>query len=429
MKDGAKPARVERDGKARRATYDEIEVGASLGEMDWVVTEEMIEQQCRMDLDYDEFYSLDSPWGGRIAPPQIQYRPPRWLLSRAYNVRGLFYRWKMENVRPIRLNENLRVRASIVDKYVRNDREFIVLAAEATDAQGRVVFRTERTHVLDKLGLDYASLCAVKPDIIMASLSAFGQEGPQSQYVGYGPSLDAWSGLCSLNCYPDGPPQALGGMFPDTASALYACFAILAALRERDATRRGCHIDLSELETAALLLADVLVRFPSESVPQDWIGNADPYVVPLGAYPCAGEDRWVVVAVEDESAWAGLCAVLGRPQWAEDAAFATPALRKQNLAPIEDALRSWTRSRSAESAFKELQEHGVPSGQALNVAELLADEQLSDRRFFRTVAHPETGEQTIYAPIWRFDGVVGDLRPAPLLGQDSENVREICDVK
>jgi acyl dehydratase len=151
MKDATTPARVERDAKARRATYDEIEVGASLGEMDWAVTEKMIEQQCRMDLDYDEFYSLDSPWGGRIAPPQIQYRPPRWLLSRTYNVRGLFYRWKMENIRPIRLNETLHIRSSIVDKYVRNDREFVVFAAEATNAQGDVVFRTERTHALDIL--------------------------------------------------------------------------------------------------------------------------------------------------------------------------------------------------------------------------------------------------------------------------------------
>jgi len=119
--------------------------------MEWSVTEEMIDRQCRMDLDYDEFYSLDSPWGGRVAPPQTQYRPPRWLLSREYNVRGLFYRWKMENVRPIKLNETLRVKAWVVDKYVKNEREFVVFAAEAIDAAGKPVFRTERTHVLDPL--------------------------------------------------------------------------------------------------------------------------------------------------------------------------------------------------------------------------------------------------------------------------------------
>jgi hypothetical protein len=151
MSETVSKTRVEADAQGRRATYEEIEVGAVLGEMEWVVTEEMVDLQCRLDLDYDEWYSLDSPYGGRIAPPQIQYRPPRWLLSRAYNVRGLFYRWKMENVRPIRVNETLKIKSWIVDKYVKNDREYVVYAAEATDAGGETVFRTERTHVLDVL--------------------------------------------------------------------------------------------------------------------------------------------------------------------------------------------------------------------------------------------------------------------------------------
>ena len=151
MSGAASRVRVEHDAQGKRASYDEIEVGTVLGEMDWAVTEEMIEQQCRMDLDYDEWYSLESPWSGRIAPPQISYRPPRWLLSRKYNVRGLFYRWKMENVRPIRLNETLHITCRITDKYVKNDREFIVYNAEAKDARGEIVFRTERIHVLDAL--------------------------------------------------------------------------------------------------------------------------------------------------------------------------------------------------------------------------------------------------------------------------------------
>jgi hypothetical protein len=151
MTEGASATRVEADAKGKRATYDEIVVGTVLGEMEWVVTEDMIDLQCKLDLDYDEFFSLDSPWGGRIAPPQISYRPPRWLLSRTYNVRGLFYKWQMENVRPIRLNEKLHVVCRVTDKYVKNNREFVIYSAEATDEKGEVVFRTVRTHVLDAL--------------------------------------------------------------------------------------------------------------------------------------------------------------------------------------------------------------------------------------------------------------------------------------
>jgi acyl dehydratase len=141
--------RVAADSHGPRAVFDEIEVGRSLGEMEWVVTEDMIERQCAIDADFDAWYSLDSPWGGRIAPPQISYRPPRWLLSRTYNIRGLFYRWEMENVRPLRPGVTLRVRARIADKYVKNEREFVVYEAEAADPDGNVVFRTRRTHVLD----------------------------------------------------------------------------------------------------------------------------------------------------------------------------------------------------------------------------------------------------------------------------------------
>lgn len=141
--------RIAEDQHGPRAEFDSIEVGKSLGEMEWLVTDEMIDTQCAIDADYHVWFRLDSPWGGRIAPAQISYRPPRWLLSRNYNVRGLFYRWEMENLRPIRPGAKLRVTASIVDKYVKNGREFIVLRAEATDPDGNVVFRTRRTHVLD----------------------------------------------------------------------------------------------------------------------------------------------------------------------------------------------------------------------------------------------------------------------------------------
>ena len=142
-------ARVAEDEHGRRAEFDDIVVGQVLGEMDWLVTEEMIDTQCAIDADYDVWYSVTSPWGGRIAPPQISYRPPRWLLSRTYNVRGLFYKWEMENLRPILPGVTLRVRAQVSDKYVKNEREFIVLEAQATDPEGNVVFRTRRTHVLD----------------------------------------------------------------------------------------------------------------------------------------------------------------------------------------------------------------------------------------------------------------------------------------
>ncbi len=141
--------RIAEDEHGRRANFEEIEVGQSLGTLEWTVTPEAIDAQCEMDLDYHYWYSVDSPWGGRIAPPQLSYRPPRWLVSRTYNIRGLFYKWEMENLRAIRPGTTLTVSGAIAGKYVKNDREFVVYSAEARDADGNTVFRTRRTHVLD----------------------------------------------------------------------------------------------------------------------------------------------------------------------------------------------------------------------------------------------------------------------------------------
>ena len=141
--------RVEFDEHGRRTTYDEIEVGKDLGSLEWVVGENDIEKQCAIDEDFHPWFALDSEWNGVIAPPQIQYRPPRWLLSRTYNIRGVFYRWDFENLKPIRPGEKITVTGRILDKWIDRDREFMSYEAEGRDAGGELVFRTTRVHALD----------------------------------------------------------------------------------------------------------------------------------------------------------------------------------------------------------------------------------------------------------------------------------------
>lgn len=142
-------ARVLEDGSGRRATYEEIVVGQSLGDMEWDITDDMIDLQCRLDEDFDRLFSLPLTDGRRVAPPQITYRPPRWLFSRAYNVRGLFVRWEMEMFGLIKSGSRIKVSGTIADKFIKKDREFVVYQAEGHDAEGKLLFRTRRTHVLD----------------------------------------------------------------------------------------------------------------------------------------------------------------------------------------------------------------------------------------------------------------------------------------
>jgi crotonobetainyl-CoA:carnitine CoA-transferase CaiB-like acyl-CoA transferase len=277
--------------------------------------------------------------------------------------------------------------------------------------------------VMARLGLDYASLCEHKPDLVMASLSAFGQDGPQRALVGYGPSLDAWASLDWLTAYPGGSPNALGGMFPDTGSAIHAAAAILAALHQRDRTGTGRYIDVSELEVSATLVGDVLARaLGGERIAAQ--GNGDPFHFPHGCHACAGDDQWVALSVPDADAWRGLATVIGRPEWAEDERMRTSAARRGRRAEIDAAIATWSGARTSADAMRTLQAHGVPAAMAHTPQTLLDDPHLEARGYFEQVEHPQAGVQTLYGRIWRFsfDGDARIASAAPALGADSEHV-------
>src|SRR5665213_3517658 len=294
--------------------------------------------------------------------------------------------------------------------------------AKSLTASADAVVENFAPGVMKRLGLDYESLCVTKPDLIMASLSAFGQDGPQKAYVGYGPSLDAWAGLDALTAYAEGEPNALGGIFPDTGSALHAATAILAALHRRNRTRTGCYIDLSELEVSVLLLGDLVARdLNGETVRAS--GNADDVHFPQGGFRCEGIDAWVALSVVDDTSWQRLCSLLGREDWARNPQFSAPGGRRAKAAEIDAAIAAWTSSRSGHDAMLELQHNGVPAAVAHDTRSLLADPHLAARKFFATLVHPEVGPHPVYAPIWGIDGATERLeKPAPLLGADNDYV-------
>jgi hypothetical protein len=147
--DQSPPTRVARDERGERTSFDEIHVGQDLGTLEWEVTSDLIDKQCAMDGDYDPLFEDGGSADGRVAPPQITYRPPRWLFSRMFNVRGVFYRWEMENIAPIRPNTKVIVTGKIAAKWVKADREFVEFEASGSTLDGHLLFRTRRVHVLD----------------------------------------------------------------------------------------------------------------------------------------------------------------------------------------------------------------------------------------------------------------------------------------
>jgi hypothetical protein len=141
--------RMVEDATGKRTLYEEIKVGKDLGSFDWLVTEDDIERQCTLDDHWHDWFQKGSPWGGPIAPPQIQSRPPRWLLGRTYNVRGVSYKHDFEYHKAIKPHQKLTISGKISDKYIKREREFVRWDTFAYDEEGDLVFTASRVQAMD----------------------------------------------------------------------------------------------------------------------------------------------------------------------------------------------------------------------------------------------------------------------------------------
>jgi len=288
-----------------------------------------------------------------------------------------------------------------------NSPEGVVLAKKLVSLSDAVV-ENFTPRVMANWGLDYANLKKMKPDIIMLSLSTMGNSGPRRDYTGFGPTVQAFSGLTHLTSYPDGPPLGPGTAYADHVAALFACLALLGALECRRRTGEGQHIDISQVEAMASLLGDAFLP-PKESATS-------------GVYLCRGEDRWCALSVATEEEWRGLKKALGNPPWAEDKKFNTLANRLGNKKALDKLIGEWTQGHTAEELMALLQKQGVAAGIVQDARDLARDPQLKHRGFFVELDHPELGKTISDASPGRLSDSPPGYRPAPLLGQDNEYV-------
>jgi crotonobetainyl-CoA:carnitine CoA-transferase CaiB-like acyl-CoA transferase len=254
-----------------------------------------------------------------------------------------------------------------------------------------VVVENFAPRVLPNLGLDYPQLRAVRPDIILARMPAFGLSGPYRDRISYGPGVDAMSGLSHLTGYPDGPPMKPGNFFCDQNAGVLAALAVLAALRHRDRTGEGQLVELAMIEGEFQLLGDAYLDYVMNGRERFRSANDHPVLAPHDAYPCAGEDAWVAIAVEDEQQWRALCAAIERPDLAEDPRFATAEGRRVHRDTLDAAIAAWTARRGKREAEALLREAGVPAAAVVDVLELLNDPHVAARHGFEYVRTPGVG--------------------------------------
>jgi crotonobetainyl-CoA:carnitine CoA-transferase CaiB-like acyl-CoA transferase len=318
-------------------------------------------------------------------------------------------------------NWNRNKRSVTLDMSYPEAREILLTLIEKSD----VLIENFSPRVMLNWDLNYEKLKEVRPALIMVSMSAMGQTGPWKDYVAFGPTLHALSGLTYLTSFEKGSPMGLGYAYADSISGLYAALIILAALEYRERTGRGQYIDLSEYEAICTLMGPILLDsylHEKEFLPHGNRSNDIP-AAPYGCYKCSGLDNWCVIAVFSEEEWQNLCKVLGDPDWAKDEKFLTLMKRKENAEELDELLTQWTFQHTPEQVVFLLQEAGIPAGVVQNAEDLARDPQLMARDFFIHLEHPILGNTTSDRSPIRFeeDLTVG-WKAGPLLGEDNQYV-------
>ncbi len=302
-----------------------------------------------------------------------------------------------------------------------------VEAAKRLIAASDVVTESFTPGFMERVGLDYEAVRAIKPNIVMMSMSMEGQYGPHAQFRGFGLILQAAAGITGLTSWPDRPPTGTGVAYTDWVAMHFAASSLLAALDHRERTGEGQYIDLSQLEAMTYALDGALVAALNGAPDTVANGNRHPEAAPHGVFACEGEDRWCAISVMSDAQWLALCQAIGRGDWAADAGLREAVGRKAREDEVEAGLAAWCGERTAEEAQERLQAAGVPAHLVATMADVQQDSQLRARGQFWETDHPVIGPLPYDGPAYLLSETrAGPRNPAPLLGQHTEQVfREV----
>jgi len=298
-------------------------------------------------------------------------------------------------------------------------------------AIGDVVMENFSAHTMDKWGFGYDRLRAIKSDIIYVQMSGMGHTGPEQDYVSYGPTAQAISGLSYQSGLPEPyPPAGWGYSYLDHTGAYYGAMAALCAIHHRNRTGEGQYVDVSQAGAGLVLTGTAILDAVVHRRATMRTGNRSPYrpAAPHGVYPCQGQDRWCAIAVFSEQEWQALCEAMGRPAWTDKPAYATLEGRLQHQGSLDADLALWTRQYTAAEVMQRLQACGVRAGVVQTAEDKVRhDPHLRERGYFVAVSHSRFGPLPVEGVPMRFSATPmhpgGPLqRGAPRWGEDNAYV-------
>ena len=285
-----------------------------------------------------------------------------------------------------------------------------------------VVLENFRPGVLERMGLDHASLSARNPKLVMTHISGFGQTGPLAGQAGFGSVGEAMGGIRYTTGSPDRPPSRAGISLGDALASVFGVIGTLAAVTAAERTGRGQEVDVAIYEAVAALMESTMADYEVGGVVRTRSGSVLPGVAPSNVYPTA-DDAEVVIAANADAVFTRLCTAMDRPELATDERYATHGGRGANAEELDAVIAEWTRTMPCDTVLAVLDEHGVPAGRIFTAPDMLTDPQYLARDMVRRVTTTQGWEVPMTGVVPRFTETPGAIRhPGPTLGEHTDEV-------
>ncbi|MCY4417414.1 MAG: CoA transferase [Chloroflexi bacterium] len=328
-------------------------------------------------------------------------------------------------------------RSPMFNSHARNKRSMTV---NLLDPGGREIFdrlvaisdvlvENNPTETMEKLGISYESLKEVKDDIIMLRMPAYGSTGPYRDFRAHGVHIEGVVGHTMLRGYEDTDPSYnTTVLMSDAAAGAQGAFAVLAALHHRKRTGDGQLVELGQAENVFPFLGEYYMDYQMNGRTHGPMGNRHPRAL-QNCYPCAGENRWVVITVYDDHQWSALCEAIDASDLAADVELSRSASRLTRQDEINRRISEWTRERDPAEVMHELQKRGIPTGAVMNQADVFADPHIQNRGFFQEAWQEDCGTHLYPGPPYKLSETPLGIRRGPVMfGQDNEYVyRELLE--